>query len=30
MNTVRMWEEMQANMMPSLDYMLYDGWLLRF
>ena len=30
MNTTRFWEELFANIWPSFDHILYDGWLLRF
>ena len=30
MNSVRFWEELGANIMPSFEHILYDGWLLRF
>jgi len=30
METVRLWEETCANIWPSFEHILYDGWLLRF
>ena len=30
MKSIRFWEEMAANSMPSFAHILYDGWLLRF
>jgi ribosomal protein S18 acetylase RimI-like enzyme len=30
MKEVRFWEEVCANVWPAFEYMLYDGWLLRF
>ena len=30
MTAVRLWEETNANVWPSFEHMLYDGWLLRF
>lgn len=30
MKSVRFWEELSANMWPSFEHILYDGWLLRF
>ena len=30
MKSIRFWEELATNTMPSFDHLLYDGWLLRF
>ena len=30
MKSIRFWEELAMNTMPSFDHLLYDGWLLRF